>query len=139
MPEKVDPATVAAAGRPEDLTIRRFLVDLTTLSVAFEEPRCRDLDDALGGIGRATRLLEEHDVADAYDAAAPLVMNLGALSGTALMTGLRTFVHGYSPLKVSRAGKPGALGLSSYSGVLRSQMQKVVPRPGVLSTVMRPP
>ncbi len=109
MTAKVDPATVPAAGRPEDLTIRRFRVDLTALSVEFEEPRCRDLDDALGGIGRAMRLLDEHDVGDAYDPAAPLIVNLGALSGTALMTGLRTFVHGYSPLKVSRAGRPGAM------------------------------
>jgi len=107
--QKVDPATVAAAGRPEDLTIRRFRVDLRTLTVEFEKAACRDLDDALGGIGRAMRLLAEHDVEDAYDAAAPLVVNLGALSGTSLMTGLRTFVHGYSPLKVSRAGRPGAM------------------------------
>ena len=38
-----------------------------------------------------------------------------------------------------RASKPGALGLSSYSGWLRSHTENSLPAPGVLLTVMRPP
>ena len=36
-------------------------------------------------------------------------MNLGLLSGTRVMTGLRTFFHGYSPLKVSDSGAAGLM------------------------------
>jgi aldehyde:ferredoxin oxidoreductase len=36
-------------------------------------------------------------------------MNLGLLSGTRVMTGLRTFLHGYSPLKGSVSGAPGLM------------------------------
>ena len=49
------------------------------------------------------------EVADPYDPNAPLVMNLGLLSGTRVMTGLRTFFHGYSPLKQAGNGKPGLM------------------------------
>ena len=96
--------------RPADaFSIRRYRVDLTTEEVQFERVRCEDLEDALGGIARATKLLAGLDVSDPYAASAPLLMNLGLLSGTRVMTGLRTFFHGYSPLKVSRAGRPGLM------------------------------
>ena len=69
----------------------------------------RDLDDFLGGMGRAFRVLEHYDVEDAYAPDAPLVMNLGVFSGTPLMTGLRVFFSAYSPLKVANNGKPFAM------------------------------
>jgi len=92
-----------------DRTFLRYHIDLTTRDVRTEEVACEDLEDALGGIARGFKLLEERPVGDAYDPAATLVMNLGVLSGTDLMTGLRTFFHGYSPLKTSRKGVPGAM------------------------------
>jgi aldehyde:ferredoxin oxidoreductase len=89
--------------------VRRYHVDLTDQEVRFEEVPCEDLEDALGGIARATKLLAGWEVADPYDPSAPLVMNLGLLSGTRVMTGLRTFLHGYSPLKGSASGAPGLM------------------------------
>ena len=92
-----------------DFTVNRYYVDLSARAVRFEQVPCEDLEDALGGIARATKLLDHRDVADPYAADAPLVMNLGLLSGTRVMTGLRTFFHGYSPLKKSLSGRPGLM------------------------------
>ncbi len=92
-----------------DFTVNRYHVDLTTRTVRFESVPCEDLEDALGGIARATKLLGDLEVTDPYAPDAPLVMNLGLLSGTRAMTGLRTFFHGYSPLKTSLAGAPGLM------------------------------
>ncbi|MDH3517559.1 MAG: aldehyde:ferredoxin oxidoreductase, partial [Acidimicrobiia bacterium] len=92
-----------------DFSFSRYLVDLTTQAVRHQRIACADLEDALGGIARATKLLDEVTVADPYEPASPLVMNLGLLSGTRVMTGLRTFFHGYSPLKASKAGAPGLM------------------------------
>lgn len=93
----------------QDLRIRRWRVDLGTETARYEETPCEDLEDALGGIARAYKLLESVPVDDAYDPRATLVLNLGVLSGTQVMTGLRTFFHAYSPLKTSIAGKPSAM------------------------------
>jgi aldehyde:ferredoxin oxidoreductase len=90
-------------------TFNRYHIDLTTGEVCFECVECEDLEDALGGIARATKLLGSVEVTDPYDPSAPLVMNLGRLSGTRVMTGLRTFFHGYSPLKTSLSGAPGLM------------------------------
>ncbi len=109
MSTAVPTAPVPATRAPHDFTVRRFHVDLTSRSVRFDEAACRDVEDVLGGIARGFRLLAKQPVDDAYDPAALLVLNLGALSGRALMTGLRTFFHAYSPLKVGAAGKPGAM------------------------------
>ena len=92
-----------------DFTVNRYYVDLSARTVRFERVPCEDLEDALGGIARATKLLDHLDVTDPYAADAPLVMNLGLLSGTRVMTGLRTFFHGYSPLKKSLSGRPGLM------------------------------
>jgi aldehyde:ferredoxin oxidoreductase len=87
----------------------RFHVDLSTQSVRLERIVCEDLEDALGGIARATKYLAGIEVDDPYAPSAPLVMNIGLLSGTRVMTGLRTFFHGYSPLKVAESGAPGLM------------------------------
>ncbi len=94
---------------PTDVVVKRYHVDLTDQTVRFETVRCEDLEDALGGIARATKLLAGIDVDDPYAPSSPLIMNLGLLSGTRVMTGLRTFFHGYSPLKVSDSGAPGLM------------------------------
>ncbi len=92
-----------------DFAFNRYFVDLSTGEVRHERVQCEDLEDALGGIARATKLLDDVRVDDPYSPDAPLVMNLGLLSGTRVMTGLRTFFHGYSPLKGSLAGSPGLM------------------------------
>ncbi|MHC4135453.1 MAG: aldehyde ferredoxin oxidoreductase C-terminal domain-containing protein [Planctomycetota bacterium] len=92
-----------------DISFVRFHVDLATSAVRREDVRCADLEDALGGIARGFKLLEDRAVHDAYAPEATLVMNLGLLSGTEFMTGLRTFFHAYSPLKTSRGGAPAAM------------------------------
>ena len=89
--------------------VHRLYVDLAAQTVRSETVACQDLEDALGGIARATKLLQDVVVDDPYAPSAPLVMNLGLLSGTQVMTGLRTFFHGYSPLKQSMEGKPGLM------------------------------
>ncbi len=95
--------------RPTDIVVSRYWVDLTTRTVQHERAACADLEDALGGIARAFKLLETRPVADAYDPRAALVLNLGILSGTPFMTGLRTFFHAWSPLKSSPDGRPSPL------------------------------
>ena len=107
--ETENEATEAVLSPPTDFSVNRYHVDLTAETVRFEKVRCEDLEDALGGIARATKLLADVVVDDPYDPAAPIVMNLGLLSGTRVMTGLRTYFHGYSPLKMSRSGKPGLM------------------------------
>jgi aldehyde:ferredoxin oxidoreductase len=87
----------------------RHWIDLASGDVRREEHRPEDVEDALGGIGRATKLLLGRRVTDPFSPDAPLILNLGALSGSGFMTGLRTFFHGFSPLKVSNVGLPGAM------------------------------
>ncbi|MDJ0923950.1 MAG: aldehyde ferredoxin oxidoreductase C-terminal domain-containing protein [Acidimicrobiia bacterium] len=92
-----------------EFEINRYHVDLSSLAVRHERVRCTDFEDVLGGIARATKLLAGVEITDSYDPQAPLVMNLGLLSGTRVMTGLRTFFHGYSPLKQAGNGRPGLM------------------------------
>ncbi|NQV25379.1 MAG: aldehyde:ferredoxin oxidoreductase [Rhodopirellula sp.] len=95
--------------RPQDFTIRSFRIDLTAQSVKPETVQCEDLEDALGGIARGFKLLEGCPTDKPYDPSATLILNLGILSGTDFMTGLRTYFHGYSPLKSSLSGRPSAM------------------------------
>jgi aldehyde:ferredoxin oxidoreductase len=95
-----------AAKQITDYQYRRCTIQLDRGEFIFEELPCQDLEDFLGGIGRSFKLLGDHRVTDAYDANAPLIMNLGAFSGTEVMTGLRVFFSAYSPLKVANNGMP---------------------------------
>jgi len=94
---------------PTSFSVSRYHVDLTTSDVRWERVPCQDYEDALGGIARATKLLGPLRIDDPYAPDSPIVMNLGMLSGTRVMTGLRTFFHGYSPLKGSVSGRPGLM------------------------------
>ncbi|MBU1493984.1 MAG: aldehyde:ferredoxin oxidoreductase [Actinobacteria bacterium] len=94
---------------PTGFSVSRYFVDLAASEVRWERAGCEDCEDALGGIARATKLLGPVRVDDPYAPDSPIVMNLGLLSGTRVMTGLRTFFHGYSPLKTSLSGKPGLM------------------------------
>ena len=98
-----------AAKKPQDFRIRSFQIDLTAQAVTPETVQCEDLEDALGGIARGFKLLEKCPTDTPYDPSATLILNLGILSGTDFMTGLRTYFHGYSPLKSSLSGRPSAM------------------------------
>ncbi len=98
-----------ASKTPADFSIHRYRIDLTNRDVSGETVVCEDLEDVFGGIARGFKLLEDCPVDDAYDPAATLIMNLGLLSGTDFMTGLRTYFLAYSPLKRSLSGKPSAM------------------------------
>jgi aldehyde:ferredoxin oxidoreductase len=89
-----------------DYRYRRCTIHLDRGECTFEEVPCQDMEDFLGGIGRSFKLLGNYRVTDAYDPASPLIMNLGAFSGTEVMTGLRVFFSAYSPLKVANNGMP---------------------------------
>jgi len=102
-------STAQATRKPSEFAADWFFCDLTYLKTSHERVRCEDIDDVLGGISRGFKLLEQHPVNDAYDPDAALIMNLGLLSGTQFMTGLRTYFHAYSPLKRSKSGLPSAM------------------------------
>jgi aldehyde:ferredoxin oxidoreductase len=89
-----------------DYRFRRCTIQLDRGECIFDEVPCQDIEDFLGGIGRAFKLLGNYRVTNAYDATAPLIMGLGAFSGTEVMTGLRVFFSAYSPLKVANNGMP---------------------------------
>jgi len=110
----LDPRTkagrmTASLRSPRSFQVNQYRVDLSACEVHFDRIPCKDLEDVLGGIARATKLLGEVAVGDPYHESAPLVMNLGVLSGTRVMTAMRAFFHGYSPLKTSRSGNPGLM------------------------------
>jgi aldehyde:ferredoxin oxidoreductase len=86
-----------------------MVFDLSTGKVTtHEELPAGDDMDFLGGIGRSFKILAEYDVTDPFAPDSPLVVNVGCLTGTAFMTGLRTYFSGYSPLKRTLKGKPMA-------------------------------
>jgi aldehyde:ferredoxin oxidoreductase len=97
--------TTARRG-PTDFTFDRYHVDLAAGAVGREHRICEDLEDALGGIARSYKLFADLAATDPYDPELPLVMNIGVLTGTRVMTGLRTYLTGYSPLKACRSGAP---------------------------------
>ena len=97
-------------------------VDLKTGSISVRARECQNLEDVLGGFGRAYQILSQRDVNDAYSDANPLIVSTGILTGTPIMTGLRTYFCSYSPLKVSSKGKPGAM-WSAASGKFGTKLR----------------
>lgn len=94
---------------PSDFQFCRHKLELNSAKVSIENVPCEDFEDLFGGIARGFKYLEGKAVDDAYDPEATLVMNLGILSGTDFMTGLRTYFLAYSPLKRSLSDKPSAM------------------------------
>ncbi len=94
---------------PADFQVKCFDVNLSSQQVQSIPRPCEDLEDVFGGIARGFKLLEECPIDDPYAPEATLILNLGLLSGTDFMTGLRTYFHAYSPLKTSKSGKPSAM------------------------------
>ncbi len=117
------PPMKAGSKEPKEFTVNRYEIDLSTYSVKHTPFQCEDLEDVLGGAARGFKILENYDVDDAYASDAPLVLNLGCLSGSQFMTALRTYFHAYSPLKSSLENKPSAMwtaGSGKFGTKLRS-------------------
>ncbi len=95
--------------QPASVLYSRCTVNLSTGGVAVEEVPCRNLEDVLGGFGRSFQILAQHEIRDAFAPENPLIVNTGVLTGTEVMTGLRTYFSAYSPLKVSNKGLPAAM------------------------------
>jgi aldehyde:ferredoxin oxidoreductase len=73
------------------------------------EVPCRNLEDVLGGFGRSFQLLAEREISNAYVDENPLIVNVGLLTGSHAITGMRSYFSGYSPIKGSRKGLPAAM------------------------------
>ena len=107
---------------PKDVLYSRATINLATGGVSLEEVPCANLEDVLGGFGRSFQILGKRDIAEAYAAENPLIVNTGLLTGSSVMTGLRSYFSAYSPLKGSQAGKPSAM-WSAGSGKFGSKLK----------------
>ncbi len=94
---------------PELIHYRRCIVDLKSGEIAMTEVPCRNLEDVLGGFGRSFQLLAERTVTTAYCNENPLIVNTGLLTGSSVMTGLRTYFSSFSPIKASKQSMPAAM------------------------------
>ncbi len=111
-----------AALDPSRIHYRQALVRLDTGEISIQQKHCQSVEDVLGGFGRSFQLLAERDISDAYSEENPLILNTGVMTGTNVMTGLRTYFSAYSPLKGSRAGLPAAM-WSAASGKFGSKLK----------------
>ncbi len=101
--------TTDPANHPAEIFYRRCTVDLRSGEMSFADFPCRNLEDVLGGFGRSFQDLARRRIETAYCEENPLIVNTGLLTGSSVMTGLRTYFSGYSPLKSSKAGLPAAM------------------------------
>ncbi len=98
------------------------VVNLNDEDIKIHSRSCQNLEDVLGGFGRAYQELARRHVDHAYSEENPLIISTGLLTGTPIMTGLRTYFSSYSPLKVSGTGKPGAM-WSAASGKFGTKLR----------------
>ena len=87
------------AAEPTSVLYRRCTMDLKSGDMEMAEVPCRNLEDVLGGFGRSLQLLAEREIREAYVDENPLIVNVGLLTGSHTMTGMRTYFSGYSPIK----------------------------------------
>lgn len=97
------------ASEPTSVLYTRCTVDLESGGLLMEDVPCRNLEDVLGGFGRSFQMLAERDILNAYVDENPLIINVGLLTGSHAMTGMRTYFSGYSPIKQSKKGLPAAM------------------------------
>ena len=97
------------AGDPQTVLYHQCTIDLARGAVDTDDVPCRNLEEVLGGFGRSFQYLATRDVTDAFATENPMVVNTGLLTGSNVMTGLRTYFSAYSPLKVSNKGLPAAM------------------------------
>ena len=107
---------------PQKVWYTRATINLDTGVIDVKEVPCRNLEDVLGGFGRSFQMLMTRDITEALSADNPLIINTGLLTGSNVMTGLRTYFSAYSPLKYSDKGLPAAI-WSAASGKFGSKMK----------------
>lgn len=101
--------TTDPSAEPSGVLYQRCTIDLRTGCQQMEELPCRNLEDVLGGFGRSFQDLAERKIETAYCDENPLIVNTGLLTGSSVMTGMRTYFSGYSPIKGSKVGLPAAM------------------------------
>jgi aldehyde:ferredoxin oxidoreductase len=101
--------TTDPVSNPELILYKRCTVDLSNSKITLDNVPCRNLEDVLGGFGRSFQDLAARKIETAYCNENPLIVNIGLLTGSTVMTGLRTYFSGYSPIKGSLAGLPSAM------------------------------
>lgn len=101
--------TTDPAAEPSAVLYKRCTIDLKSGAITLEDVPCRNLEDVLGGFGRSFQCLAERKIEDAYCEENPLIVNTGLLTGSSVMTGMRTYFSGYSPIKGSKKGLPAAM------------------------------
>ena len=94
---------------PTAVLYSRCTIDLSSRDVLIKDIPCRNLEEVLGGFGRSFQILGERTVRNAYTPENPLIMNTGILTGSNVMTGMRSYFSAYSPLKQSDKGLPGPM------------------------------
>ena len=104
------------------ISYQQCRVNLNNADIQIRTISCKNMEDVLGGFGRSYQILAERDVKQAYSEENPLIVSTGLLTGTAIMTGLRTYFSSYSPLKVSNKGLPGAM-WSAASGKFGTKLR----------------
>lgn len=112
----------ASPDHPQSVLYTRCTVDLATASAEFDEVPCTNLEDVLGGFGRSFQMLADLDIRDAFADENPLIVNTGVLTGSGVMTGLRSYFSSYSPIKASNQGLPAAM-WSAASGKFGSKLK----------------
>jgi len=106
----------------ESISYQQCLVNLNSADIQIKTINCKNMEDVLGGFGRSYQILAKRHVEKAYSEENPLIVSTGLLTGTAIMTGLRTYFSSYSPLKVSNKGLPGAM-WSAASGKFGTKLR----------------
>lgn len=101
--------TTDPVAEPAAIFYTRCTVDLKSGGIRIEDLPCRNLEDVLGGFGRSFQDLAERKIETAYCNENPLIVNTGLLTGSRVMTGMRTYFSGYSPIKGSKRGLPAAI------------------------------
>jgi len=101
--------TADPTNQPEKVFYKRCTVDLQTGEIDINDVPCRNLEDVLGGFGRSFQDLAAREIANAYCDENPLIVNTGLLTGSSVMTAIRTYFSGFSPIKGSKAGLPSAM------------------------------
>ena len=106
----------------KSISYQQCLVDLNRADIQTKTITCKNMEDVLGGFGRSYQILAKRQVNEAYSEDNPLIVSTGLLTGTSIMTGLRTYFSSYSPLKVSNKGLPGAM-WSAVSGKFGTKLR----------------
>ncbi|QWV95300.1 aldehyde:ferredoxin oxidoreductase [Geomonas oryzisoli] len=114
--------TTTPGSDPSAVLYNRCTVSLGDGTITMEEIPCRNLEEVLGGFGRSFQMLATRPVQQAYTPENPLILNTGLLTGSNVMTGLRSYFSAYSPLKQSRKGLPAAM-WSAASGKFGSKLK----------------